>query len=49
MVVTHREEILPIDSHYLSIRWFCGVTWQIKYLYLHLQKTYGHQTKQGAD
>ena len=30
------------------MRWYCETTWQIT-LYLHLQKTHGHQTRQGGD
>ena len=31
-VVTYGEELPPIHSHDTSIRWSCGVTWQVKYI-----------------
>ena len=31
-VVTCCKELSPITMHDISMEWFCGVTWQIKYI-----------------
>ena len=40
-MVTYR-----MNLHVPSMRWSCKVTWQIKCI---IQKTHGHQTRQGGD
>ena len=43
------NEFPPIVSLDPSIMWSCKVVWQIKQLFLHLDKTNGHQTQEAAD
>ena len=47
--ITYCEEFPSIELHDTSVGRSCEVYEKFNTLYLHLQKTHGHQTKQGAD
>ena len=48
-VATNCEELPHINLHDLSMRLSCSSHDNLNTLNLHLQKTYGHQTKEGMD
>ena len=48
-VVVYTSKLPPINSYDFLVIWSCDVMWQLNALDLHLQKTYGHQTRKGSN
>ena len=48
-VVTYGKELPPTESHDSLITWFFRSRENVNMLYLHLQKTYGHQINHSGD